>query len=180
MGAQAGTSCAQDDTRKEVCRARHSRRDRPMETVSRDLCFREFSGQNLVVRRGVSLRKTRVFYGSKVSSRCLRSVMVFCRVLASVELLKNRGRFTTPSKVPVPSDHKSLCVTLVGMGYVCHLGCHLIGDLLRPKSFAGLFGAAPSVALASLALTIASEGKGYAAVESRSMMLTGSCLLTVV
>ena len=45
-----------------------------------------------------------------------------------------------------------------------------IGDLLRPKSFAGLFGAAPSVALASLALTIASKGKGYAAVEARSMI----------
>jgi hypothetical protein len=27
----------------------------------------------------------------------------------------------------------------------------LLGDLLRPKSFAGLFGAAPSVALATLA-----------------------------
>jgi len=28
----------------------------------------------------------------------------------------------------------------------------ICGDVLRPKSFAGLFGAAPSVALASLAL----------------------------
>jgi len=46
----------------------------------------------------------------------------------------------------------------------------LIGDLLRPKSFAGLFGAAPSIALASLALTIATEGKAYAAVEARSMI----------
>ncbi len=46
----------------------------------------------------------------------------------------------------------------------------LIGDLLRPKSFAGLFGAAPSIALASLALTIAMEGKDYAALEARSMI----------
>ena len=46
----------------------------------------------------------------------------------------------------------------------------LIGDLLRPKSFAGLFGAAPSIALASLALTIATEGKDYAALEARSMI----------
>jgi len=46
----------------------------------------------------------------------------------------------------------------------------LIGDILRPKSFAGLFGAAPSIALASLALTIATEGKDYAAVEARSMI----------
>jgi hypothetical protein len=46
----------------------------------------------------------------------------------------------------------------------------LIGDILRPKSFAGLFGAAPSIALASLALTIATEGKDYAALEARSMI----------
>lgn len=46
----------------------------------------------------------------------------------------------------------------------------IIGDLLKPKSFAGLFGAAPSVALATLALTIVTEGAFYAAAESRSMM----------
>ena len=46
----------------------------------------------------------------------------------------------------------------------------LVGDLLKPKSFAGLFGAAPSVALATLGLTVATEGASYAATESRSMM----------
>jgi hypothetical protein len=45
------------------------------------------------------------------------------------------------------------------------------GDLLKPKSFAGIFGAAPSVALATLGLTIAKQGAGYAAIEGRSMML---------
>jgi len=45
-----------------------------------------------------------------------------------------------------------------------------MGDVLRPKSFAGLFGAAPSVALATLGLTIATEGPSYAATESRSMI----------
>jgi Protein of unknown function (DUF3147) len=44
----------------------------------------------------------------------------------------------------------------------------LIGDLLKPKSFAGIFGAAPSVALATLALTIASKGHQYAADELRA------------
>ena len=44
------------------------------------------------------------------------------------------------------------------------------GDIFRPKSFAGLFGAAPSVALATLALTILTDGKEYAAVEARSMV----------
>jgi uncharacterized membrane protein (GlpM family) len=46
----------------------------------------------------------------------------------------------------------------------------VVGDLLRPKRFAGLFGAAPSVALATLALTIVSDGKNYAATEARSML----------
>jgi uncharacterized membrane protein (GlpM family) len=46
----------------------------------------------------------------------------------------------------------------------------LIGDVLKPKGFAGLFGAAPSVALATIGLTIATQGKLYAAVEARSMV----------
>lgn len=46
----------------------------------------------------------------------------------------------------------------------------MLGDVLRPKSFAGLFGAAPSVALATLAIAIYQHGAGYAALQSRSMM----------
>jgi hypothetical protein len=47
----------------------------------------------------------------------------------------------------------------------------LLGDLLKPKTFAGLFGAAPSVALATLVLTVMKNGKGYASVEAKSMMV---------
>jgi uncharacterized membrane protein (GlpM family) len=47
----------------------------------------------------------------------------------------------------------------------------VIGDILRPKSFAGLFGAAPSVALATLALTVSKNGADYAATETAAMML---------
>jgi hypothetical protein len=47
----------------------------------------------------------------------------------------------------------------------------LLGDVLRPKSFAGLFGAAPSIALATVGMTIARHGKEYAATEARSMVL---------
>jgi len=46
----------------------------------------------------------------------------------------------------------------------------LVGDAVRPKSFAGLFGAAPSIALATLGLTVATEGRDYAAIEARSMI----------
>lgn len=45
-----------------------------------------------------------------------------------------------------------------------------LGDIFKPKRFAGLFGAAPSVALATLGLTIASQGKSFAALEARSML----------
>jgi Protein of unknown function (DUF3147) len=45
------------------------------------------------------------------------------------------------------------------------------GDILRPKGFAGLFSAAPSVAVASLALTALHESPSYIALEARSMLL---------
>jgi uncharacterized membrane protein (GlpM family) len=47
----------------------------------------------------------------------------------------------------------------------------ILADVLRPKSFAGLFGAAPSVALATLTLAISREGNAYVSVEGRSMIL---------
>lgn len=46
----------------------------------------------------------------------------------------------------------------------------VLGDVLKPKSLAGLFAAAPSVAISTLGLTILSNGKGYAALEGRSMI----------
>jgi uncharacterized membrane protein (GlpM family) len=46
----------------------------------------------------------------------------------------------------------------------------VLGDVLKPKGFAGLFAAAPSVALATLSLTILADGKSYAATEARSMI----------
>jgi len=47
----------------------------------------------------------------------------------------------------------------------------MLGDVLRPKSFAGLFGAAPSIALATLGMTIHQSGRAYAAIEARSMVM---------
>jgi hypothetical protein len=45
-----------------------------------------------------------------------------------------------------------------------------LGDIFKPKRFAGLFGAAPSVALATLTLAAETKGKLYAAIEARSMV----------
>jgi hypothetical protein len=47
----------------------------------------------------------------------------------------------------------------------------VLGEVFRPKSFAGIFAAAPSIALATIGLTVAHQGKLYAAVEARSMLL---------
>ncbi len=47
----------------------------------------------------------------------------------------------------------------------------VIAEVCRPKSFAGLFGAAPSVALTTIGIAIVQHGKDYAALEARSMIL---------
>ncbi len=57
---------------------------------------------------------------------------------------------------------------LIGGGVVSVFAT--LGDLFKPKSFAGLFGAAPAVALATLTLTVAAQGTAYVATESRSMV----------
>lgn len=62
-----------------------------------------------------------------------------------------------------------IVVRFVIGGFIVSLFAAL-GDALKPKSFAGLFGAAPSVALATLGLTILTEGKAYASTEARSMI----------
>ena len=54
----------------------------------------------------------------------------------------------------------------------------MIGDILRPKSFAGLFGAAPSVAFATLSIAVYRHGAGYAALQSGAMM-AGAIALAV-
>jgi hypothetical protein len=46
----------------------------------------------------------------------------------------------------------------------------VLGDVLKPKSFAGLFAAATSVALATLSLAVMDRGAGYASIEARSMV----------
>lgn len=54
----------------------------------------------------------------------------------------------------------------------------MLGDVLRPKSFAGLFGAAPSVALATLGIAVYRHGASYAETQSLSMM-AGAVALAV-
>lgn len=52
-----------------------------------------------------------------------------------------------------------------------------VGDILKPRGFAGLFGAAPSVAVASLALSALGNGTLKAAADAQAMMLGAVALL---
>lgn len=53
----------------------------------------------------------------------------------------------------------------------------MLGDVLRPKSFAGLFGAAPSVAIVSLALATYGHGPEYVSVQATTMLAGATALL---
>jgi hypothetical protein len=57
---------------------------------------------------------------------------------------------------------------LIGGAFVCFFS--VLAEIFRPKSFAGLFGAAPSIALATLVLTISEKGRTYAATEAHFMI----------
>ena len=52
----------------------------------------------------------------------------------------------------------------------------VLGEVLRPKSFAGLFVAAPSVALATLGIAVVQHGAAYASIQS-SVMVAGAVAL---
>jgi hypothetical protein len=56
-------------------------------------------------------------------------------------------------------------------------GFAIISDVLRPRSFAGLFGAAPSVALATLTIALVQQGSSLVSIEARSMMIGAIALV---
>ena len=64
---------------------------------------------------------------------------------------------------------------LLGGSIVCIFAS--LADGLQPKTFAGIFGAAPSVALATLGLTVSHEGRLFAADEARAMMAGAFCFV---
>ncbi len=69
-------------------------------------------------------------------------------------------------------------LTRLMVGGVAVSGFCFLGGLLRPKSFVGLFAAAPAVAIATLILTVTKQGKEYAILEAKSMFL-GAVAFTV-
>ena len=57
------------------------------------------------------------------------------------------------------------------VGGLAVMGLSLVAEAARPKRFAGLFAAAPSVAVASLALTAFSKGGASAAPLAQGMLI---------
>ena len=53
----------------------------------------------------------------------------------------------------------------------------LLSEAIGPKSFAGVFGAAPSIALASLLVTIADKGEQAARTQSLSMIFASFAMI---
>jgi hypothetical protein len=54
----------------------------------------------------------------------------------------------------------------------------VIGDVFRPRTFSGLFGAAPTIALATLGIAYATKSTTTIAIEGRSMILGAVGMLT--
>lgn len=46
----------------------------------------------------------------------------------------------------------------------------VVGDLVKPESLGGIFAAAPTIALATIPLTLHQHGSAYVATEARSMV----------
>lgn len=84
-------------------------------------------------------------------------------------------RYTGSRHIPNVQPHGAgvqigeLVIRFVIGGLVVSL-FSLIGHVMRPKTLAGIFGAAPSVALATLGLAYGRKGAAYAAIEARSMV----------
>jgi hypothetical protein len=64
---------------------------------------------------------------------------------------------------------------LIGGTVVCAFAA--VGEFLRPRGLAGIFAAAPSVALASLAVTSIATGAGSATNQATAMVAGAAALL---
>jgi uncharacterized membrane protein (GlpM family) len=54
----------------------------------------------------------------------------------------------------------------------------ILGDILRPKSFAGLFSAAPTIALVTLGMAFQNENPDYVSLQAQAMIF-GSIALAI-
>ena len=92
-----------------------------------------------------------------------------------IEALLEANPTVTLLEIPVMPARKSIWSRFL-VGGVVVSAFAMFGDVLRPKSFAGLFGAAPAVALATLGIAVYRHGPHYAAFQSQAMMAGAAAL----
>ena len=63
------------------------------------------------------------------------------------------------------------------IGGVLVVGFSMLSEGLRPKSFAGLFGAAPSIALGSLAVTVLTKSAGAGREQALAMIVGAAAMV---
>jgi hypothetical protein len=86
---------------------------------------------------------------------------VFCQLPQACRKRISSSWSERPGSSKKASESRAAMIQVIVrflVGGLWSLPFAVAGDLLIPKSIAGLFGAAPSVALATLGLTIASDG----------------------
>jgi hypothetical protein len=59
------------------------------------------------------------------------------------------------------------------IGGIVVIAFSILGDIFKPKSLGGIFAAAPTIALASISLTVHRQGAAYVSLEARSMIAGG-------
>lgn len=74
-----------------------------------------------------------------------------------------------------------MSIVLIGLkalvGGLAVVAFSLAGEAGHPKRFAGLFAAAPSVAVASLVITVAAKGGGDAVLYARGMLIGSAAMI---
>jgi len=84
---------------------------------------------------------------------------------------------TKSSSVPIGAAKLEFVIRFMAGGIVVSIFA-LLGDILRPKSFAGLFSAAPTIALVTLGMAFQNKSSDYVAFQAEAMVF-GSIALAM-
>src|ERR1051325_4379092 len=112
---------------------------------------------------------------SHARSAMRRRVCAACSPSVLAALAAARDRTRTARALHGIGDVADLILRVFIGGSVVS-ACAAIGALFQPKTFAGLFGAAPSIATATLALTYVKLGAADTATSARWMVIGAGAL----
>ncbi len=89
-------------------------------------------------------------------------------ILSRTEILVNN--LNAAHSTPIAKDNSMDFILRFLIGGMVVSFFSILGDVLKPKSFGGVFAGAPTIALATIALTAHKHGVLYTALEGRSMI----------